>query len=417
MDILYLEYADNVEKSCISVGDLNFSKIDSSRIDECKIISQAEGWEICVYNEWYYENLSYNDIKKGKSTKRIAVKDIVNMNGRFSSEDVTGAVLIENSEFAGVIIRLDSQSGFGMSESLSEDYCILKINGEIIGKASKRSGHCSTEVDEWSDTSYSLNYNMNYWTQSNKNIFVAAHRGFCAKFPENTMTAFREAIKLGVDQIETDVRITKDNELVLIHDSTLDRTTNGSGKVCDYTLAELKMLDAGNGEQIPTLRELFELVKDHPTMTLDLEFKEYPVDDWEERAFYTCDKILAMVEEYSFAERCVINSFNQKLNEYIYKKYNGRYKQHLFFPESVLQTEDCELPVYSFGYCACVFKGDLTIDEIKRFGEKTGIRIWAPASTKDEASIDVAMEYGAELITCNNPDEVLEILRRKGVHK
>ena len=74
---------------------------------------------------------------------------------------------------------------------------------------------------------------MNYWTQSEKNIFVAAHRGFCAKFPENTMLAFREAVKLGVDQIETDVRITKDNELVLIHDSTLDRTTNGTGKVCD----------------------------------------------------------------------------------------------------------------------------------------------------------------------------------------
>ena len=77
---------------------------------------------------------------------------------------------------------------------------------------------------------------MNYWTQSETNIFVAAHRGFSGEYPENTMLAFKEAIKLGVDQIETDVRITKDNELVLIHDSTLERTTNGSGKVCDYTL-------------------------------------------------------------------------------------------------------------------------------------------------------------------------------------
>jgi glycerophosphoryl diester phosphodiesterase len=99
------------------------------------------------------------------------------------------------------------------------------------------------------------------------------------------MLAFREAVKLGVDQIETDVRITKDGELVLIHDATLERTTNGSGRVCDHTLAELKMLDAGRGEQIPTLRELFELVKDHPTMTLDLEFKEYPVSGWENVAY------------------------------------------------------------------------------------------------------------------------------------
>ena len=88
---------------------------------------------------------------------------------------------------------------------------------------------------------------MNYWTQSETNIFVAAHRGFSGEYPENTMLAFKEAIKLGVDQIETDVRITKDNELVLIHDSTLERTTNGSGKVCDYTLSELKQLDAGRG--------------------------------------------------------------------------------------------------------------------------------------------------------------------------
>lgn len=258
---------------------------------------------------------------------------------------------------------------------------------------------------------------MNYWTQSKANIFVAAHRGFCSKYPENTMLAFKKAIELGVDQIETDIRITKDNELVLIHDANLERTTNGTGKVCDLTLAELKQLDAGNGEQIPTLRELFELVKDHPTITLDLEFKEYPVGDWEKKAFFTCDKILAMVEEYNFAERCVINSFNQRLNEYIYTKYNGKYKQHLFFPESFMQMEGCNLPLYSFGYCACVFGNTLSIEDIENFHKNTGIRVWGPASIKDEQSIDMAVKMGIELITCNNPDAVLEILRAKGLHK
>ena len=259
---------------------------------------------------------------------------------------------------------------------------------------------------------------MNYWTQSEKNIFVAAHRGFCSKYPENTMLAFKKAIEIGVDQIETDIRITKDNQLVLIHDATLDRTTNGSGKVCDYTLEELKQLDAGNGQQIPTLRELFELVKDHPTMTLDLEFKEYPIGDWEEKAYYTCDKILEMVEEYQFSERCVINSFHQKLNEYIYTKYNGKYKQHLFFPERAMKMEGSRLPLYSFGYCACVFgKEPPSFDEVKQFHNNTGIRIWAPASTKDEESIDWMLGFGIELITCNNPDEVLGILRAKGLHK
>ncbi|MBQ7767922.1 MAG: hypothetical protein IJ403_03455 [Oscillospiraceae bacterium] len=258
---------------------------------------------------------------------------------------------------------------------------------------------------------------MNYWTQSEKNIFVAAHRGWCSKYPENTMLAFQKALELGVDQIETDIRITKDNELVLIHDATLERTTNGTGKVCDHTLAELKQLDAGKGEQIPTLRELLELVKDHPTITLDLEFKEYPVDGWEEKAYYTCDKILETVEEYQFAERCVINSFNQKLNEYVFTKYNGKYKQHLFFPERYMQMEGSQLPLYSFGYCACVFGKELPIEEIKRFHTNTGIRIWGPASLKNENSIDQAINFGVELITCNNPDEVLAILRKKNLHK
>ena len=80
---------------------------------------------------------------------------------------------------------------------------------------------------------------MNYWTQSKNNIYVAAHRGSCDKYPENTMPAFRAAVEAGVDQIELDVRVTRDNELVIIHDSTVDRTTNGTGKVCDKLLAEL----------------------------------------------------------------------------------------------------------------------------------------------------------------------------------
>jgi len=150
---------------------------------------------------------------------------------------------------------------------------------------------------------------------------------------------------------------------------------------------------------------------------LDLEFKEYPVGEWEEKAFYTSDKILEMVEEYNFADRCVINSFSQKLNEYVYTKYNGKYKQHLFFPERIMHMEGSRLPLYSFGYCACVCGKELTAEEIKQFHKDTGIRVWAPASIKDEESIDTALKFGIELITCNNPDEVLEILRAKGLHK
>lgn len=87
---------------------------------------------------------------------------------------------------------------------------------------------------------------MNYWTQNRDNIYVAAHRGWSTKYPENTMPAFRAALELGVDQLETDVRVTKDGELVLIHDGTVDRTTDGTGRVYDMTFEELQQLDAGS---------------------------------------------------------------------------------------------------------------------------------------------------------------------------
>ena len=86
---------------------------------------------------------------------------------------------------------------------------------------------------------------MNLADKRPDKVYVAAHRGWYNKYPENTMPAFRAVVELGVDQVETDVRISADGELVLIHDATLERTTNGTGKVIDKTLAELRALDAG----------------------------------------------------------------------------------------------------------------------------------------------------------------------------
>ena len=125
---------------------------------------------------------------------------------------------------------------------------------------------------------------MNYWTLSPQNIYVAAHRGWSSHYPEKTLPAFEKALELGVDQLELDLHMTKDGHLVLIHDHTLDRTTNGTGLVQDHTLEQLKQLDAGSwkdsrfaGLQIPTFTEFMELVKDHPTITLDVELKDVRV--------------------------------------------------------------------------------------------------------------------------------------------
>ena len=89
---------------------------------------------------------------------------------------------------------------------------------------------------------------------------VAKHGGIVSGVPENTLAAFREAIKHGAHVIEIDLRGTKDGEVVIMHDKTVDRTTNGRGRVTDQTLAELKRLDAGGGERIPTYEQALQLV-------------------------------------------------------------------------------------------------------------------------------------------------------------
>lgn len=268
---------------------------------------------------------------------------------------------------------------------------------------------------------------MNYWTQSKENIYVAAHRGWCSDYPENTMPAFKAAIEVGVDQIETDVRITRDGELVLIHDSTVDRTTNGTGKVCDKLFSELRALDAGSykgeqfkGTQIPTFIELMELIKDHPTMTLDIELKEYPTGGRDEIAYEVCDRVLKIVDDYGFTDRVVINTFNAKLHEYIFKKYGKKYRQHVYYPITCMGS--ATIDPYSYGYCTCMFRAlysELNMATKEEFDRMAalGPQPWAGACVKDEVGVDAAIAAGATLITCNNPDVVLDLLRKKGYHK
>ncbi len=92
-------------------------------------------------------------------------------------------------------------------------------------------------------------------------------------YPENTLAAFRQAIKLGAGVIEIDLRGSKDGEIVIMHDETVDRTTNGHGRVAEHTLAELLQLDAGQGESIPTFEQVLELVQGTDVKLL-LDIKE-----------------------------------------------------------------------------------------------------------------------------------------------
>ena len=118
---------------------------------------------------------------------------------------------------------------------------------------------------------------------SQHKIVAVGHRGTVKFAPENTIVAHEAAIALGARAIEFDVRFTRDSEAVVIHDATVDRTTNGSGRVENMTLAEIKTLDAGSwkgpefsGEQVPTLREALRNIKGRAAV--DIDFKGGPSD-------------------------------------------------------------------------------------------------------------------------------------------
>lgn len=105
---------------------------------------------------------------------------------------------------------------------------------------------------------------------------VGGHRGNPAEHPENTLASFRSALDLGVDMIECDVHLSSDGEMVVIHDHTLDRTTDGHGLVVQHTAAALRALDAGRGERLPFLREVCELASER-RRGLCVELKQIPV--------------------------------------------------------------------------------------------------------------------------------------------
>lgn len=100
---------------------------------------------------------------------------------------------------------------------------------------------------------------------------IIAHRGASGYEPENTLASFQKAISLGVDIIELDVFVLKTGEVVVLHDETVDRTTDGSGKITDYSFEKLRKLDAGEGEKVPLLTEVLDLI--HKRIPINIEMK------------------------------------------------------------------------------------------------------------------------------------------------
>ena len=151
---------------------------------------------------------------------------------------------------------------------------------------------------------------MNAFLQRRAHPLNLGHRGASAYAPENTLAAFRLAADMGADGIELDAKLSRDGAVVVIHDATVDRTTNGSGQVSELSLAELKALDAGSkfdvkyaGEQVPTLDEVFDAVADR--LIVNVELTNY--NDLRDGLEY---KVVELIEERGLAERVMVSSFS-----------------------------------------------------------------------------------------------------------
>lgn len=244
---------------------------------------------------------------------------------------------------------------------------------------------------------------------------VAAHRGDCYNYYENTMTAFKAAAEAGADMIEFDVHMTKDGALVVMHDSTVNRTTNGDGRISQMTLDEILALNAGDEfspEKVPTFNEFMDWVS-KKNMMINIEIKEYYSEENEERCARCIDEVIACVEKHNMRERSIINSFDAWVLEYVYKKHGKAYMLHGFYPYDAMKNVSIDPAEYL--YCACIC-GKFTKSKFDYLIER-GIEPWIGASVTQVSLLDMCVKFGGKLVTTNNPGDTIDKLKKLGRRK
>lgn len=264
-----------------------------------------------------------------------------------------------------------------------------------------------------------------------QSVLVVSHRGDWRNAPENSLQAFQNCIDMGVDMVELDLKKTKDGELILMHDNTLNRTTNGTGKPEDYTLAELKELRLKNGagcltrHKIPTLRETMLLCKGKILVNVDKGY-EY---------FEDVQKIL---EETGTANQCVVK---EKIPYQTIKEQHGDIlDKEIFMPKADLCKPEAESIIDSYlqNEKPLAFEvrfsqvNDKVFELIKKLNDN-GIKVFVnalwPAQNAehdDDRAVELKqpdeswgwlIQQGFKLIQTDRPALLLDYLRAKKLHK
>ena len=229
---------------------------------------------------------------------------------------------------------------------------------------------------------------------------VWAHRGASGYVPENTLDAFQKAVEMGADGIELDVQMTKDGELVVIHDETIDRVSDGKGWVKDYTYAELKKFNFNKThpeyerEEIPTLEQVYLLIK--PTnLMINVEIKTgivfYP--EIEER-------VLELTESLGMSDRVVYSSFNHYTIQKI-KKLKPEAETGMLYEDGIVNAVD---------YACDILKADALhpadfnvwypefLDQCRKRNRR--VHVW---TVNDEQQMRTFCEAGVDAIITNYP--------------
>ncbi|CAM4072837.1 hypothetical protein BAMA_01650 [Bacillus manliponensis] len=235
---------------------------------------------------------------------------------------------------------------------------------------------------------------------------IFAHRGVKSTHPENTMIAFQEAERVGAHGIELDVHLSKDGEIIVIHDETVDRTTNGTGLVCELTTDELQALDAGSYKdssfdeaQIPTLREVF-IWLSTTNLQLNIELKTDVI-----RYVGLEEKVVDLVREFHFADRIVFSSFNHDSVQVLAELAPE-------IPRAILYDEPLAYPMKEAKEReATGLHPNFTLltKEFVREAQKQGF-VFRPYTINEYDDLRKMIDYGVDVIITDWPSRAFELL-------
>jgi glycerophosphoryl diester phosphodiesterase len=230
---------------------------------------------------------------------------------------------------------------------------------------------------------------------------VVGHRGAMGYRPENTLASFEHALELGADWIELDVHLTRDGQLAVIHDETLDRTTNGSGLVRDCTLAELQRLDAGDGEHIPSLDEVLAWARERGAV-IDIEIKNAPL-------YYPGieQAVVAALDRHAMTERAIVISFDHAAVKRV-KALDARVATGVLYAGRPVDAgvglarqadADALLPHWAY----------VTAEDVST-AHAAGLGV-APWASSDPVVLRGLVAAGVDAIGTNHPDVLRDVIR------